>query len=258
MLGKGYNPLQNEELAMFAYDLAGEADVRVEAAGSLKGGRRVWFLLKSETLCVGDDCDQIEPYVLMYNSHDGTSAVEFMPTSIRVVCNNTLTYSRKHARGGFKFRHTTNMRDNINGGIEAMQACLKQIELWSEVMSDLSMQEVDNTWLMRFWETAYHLHVRNEPEWGTKAWDTWDKRRAETMQIWADTFDNEINDHGVKPSRWLAANAVTNWYDHVKPVRMTSRGQHTSVEEAKQWDRLFGTSSEAKQRVFELAESYKD
>lgn len=253
VLGTGYNPLQNEELAMFAYDLAGEADVRVESAGSLKGGRRVWFLLKAETLCVGNDCDEVEPYVLLYNSHDGTSAVEFMPTSIRVVCNNTLTYSRNNAKGGFKFRHTTNMRDNISGGVRAMQACLKHVELWSKEMSDLAAMDVTGGWLTRFYESAYHRYVRSEPDWGTKAYDSWLTKRDDTVRIWTSTFDREASEAGCKPSRWLAANSVTHWMDHTKPVRMTTRGLHANVDEAKQWDRLFGTSATRKEQVFERA-----
>ena len=66
VVGSEYAVLQNQELAEFCYELADEGDVTVESAGSLKGGRRIWFLLKSETLCIGRDeeCDEIAPYVL--------------------------------------------------------------------------------------------------------------------------------------------------------------------------------------------------
>ena len=71
--------------------------------------------------------------------------------------------------------------------------------------------------------------------------------------MWDETFQREVDEEGCNPTRWVAANAVTNWMDHTKPVRMTSRGLHANVDEAKQWDRLFGTSATRKEQVFELA-----
>lgn len=253
VVGKGYEPLQNEELAMFAYDLAGEADVRVESAGSLKGGRRVWFLLKAETLCVGSDCDEVEPYVLMYNSHDGSSAVEFMPTTIRVVCNNTLTMARGQRTKGFKFRHTTNLRDNIDGGIKAMRSCMDEIELWNTAMNGLASQTVDSAWLRDFWNRVYLLHVQKQPDNPThEQFDRWVERKDDLVSVWEQTFEEERY-KGCPPTKWLAANAVTRWMDHDKPVRMTKRGTHANVVEAKQWDKLFGITAGRKESVFALA-----
>ena len=252
VVGKAYEPLQNEELAMFAYDLAGEANVTIESAGSMKSGRRIWFLLKSDTLCIGNQCDEVEPYVLLYNSHDGSSAVEFMPTTVRVVCNNTLTMARSSRERGFKFRHTTNLRSNIGRGVQVMRKCMEKVELWNTAMNGLSMQEVGPQWLQEFWSKAYHELVSQEPT-NQRRVENYEIKKEGTIQLWRETFDSEASEYGLRPTRWLAANAVTNWMDYVKPIRMTARGQHADATEAKQWDRVFGTTATRKEAVFEMA-----
>ena len=60
-----------------------------ETAGSLHGGRRVWVLATlPEHVEVGSDA--VRPYVLLMNSHDGSTAVIAATTPVRVVCMNTL------------------------------------------------------------------------------------------------------------------------------------------------------------------------
>ena len=61
-----------------------------ETAGALKGGRHIWMLARlPKTLRAAGD-DEIKPYVLLANSHNGTRALRMIPTTIRVVCANTL------------------------------------------------------------------------------------------------------------------------------------------------------------------------
>lgn len=90
IVSTGYKPVQNAELADFCELLASEDDtVKVESAGSIRGGERVWFLLRGESFSVRGE-DELKPYILVSNGHDGKTAVRCTPTSVRVVCSNTL------------------------------------------------------------------------------------------------------------------------------------------------------------------------
>ena len=67
------------------------AAIHFETAGSLHGGRRVWVLATlPDHVEVGGD--PVRPYVLLMNSHDGSTAVIAATTPIRVVCQNTLNW----------------------------------------------------------------------------------------------------------------------------------------------------------------------
>lgn len=75
--------MQNHEAFAFVDQLLGSA-IHFETAGSLHGGRRVWVLATlPEHVEVGSDA--VRPYVLLMNSHDGSTAVVAAATPIRIV-----------------------------------------------------------------------------------------------------------------------------------------------------------------------------
>jgi Domain of unknown function (DUF932) len=75
--------VQNHEAFTFIDQLLGSS-IHFETAGSLHGGRRVWVLatLPDHVEVGGDD---VRPYVLLMNSHDGSTAVVVATAPIRVV-----------------------------------------------------------------------------------------------------------------------------------------------------------------------------
>lgn len=83
-----YRVVQNEDAFAFTDALLGEG-VRYETAGSLQSGRRVWMLAKlpNEYIILGE---QVSPYLVFSNTHDGSGAIKVAMTPVRVVCSNTL------------------------------------------------------------------------------------------------------------------------------------------------------------------------
>ncbi len=72
-----YKILQNLEAFKFTDELLG-SDILYETAGSLQGGRKFWLLAKLSNEYRFND-DEITPYLVLSNSHDGSAPV-------RVVC----------------------------------------------------------------------------------------------------------------------------------------------------------------------------
>lgn len=65
----------------------------IETAGSLKGGRKIWALAnlgEESNLGTAASPDVVKGYLLAATSCDGSMASEFLFTSVRVVCDNTL------------------------------------------------------------------------------------------------------------------------------------------------------------------------
>lgn len=91
-----YKVVQNHEAFAFADELLGEG-VRFETAGSLQNGRKVWLLAKlpeSYTITGDDVC----PYMVFSNSHDGSGSIKVAMTPIRIVCQNTLNLALNNAK----------------------------------------------------------------------------------------------------------------------------------------------------------------
>lgn len=118
IVGTRYEPLQNVDAFRWFDPLVAEGNVKLEAAGSVKGGRHVWILARIDDapVQVGTRSDDIvNPYLLLSNSHDGTRAVTVTFTPIRVVCWNTLSAANRAAdRPGANARKVRHTRAAVN------------------------------------------------------------------------------------------------------------------------------------------------
>ena len=107
-----YKVVQNEEAFAFTDQLLGEG-ITYETAGSLQGGRRTWILAKLPQRYIISG-DEITPYLVFMNSHDGTGAIKAAMTPIRVVCQNTLNLALSNAKRSWSANHV----GNINGKLD--------------------------------------------------------------------------------------------------------------------------------------------
>lgn len=85
-----YQLFQNKEAFDWCRPLVESGEWNVETAGSLKRGQVCWILLSQGTVSILPE-DKLNQYLLLTFAHDGKTAVRLGLTSVRVVCNNTLT-----------------------------------------------------------------------------------------------------------------------------------------------------------------------
>jgi phage/plasmid-like protein (TIGR03299 family) len=111
-----YHPVQNKDAFSFMDSLVEDGSIKYHTAGSLRGGKNVWILAKIGSFDVLKD-DQVDKYLLLYNSHDGTGALRCFFTATRVVCANTASIALSKGRSeGLYLRHTPNI---VNRTVEA-------------------------------------------------------------------------------------------------------------------------------------------
>ncbi len=126
-----YKVVQNDEAFAFTDGLLGEG-VRYETAGALLDGRKVWILARMprEFIINGE---QISPYLVFSNTHDGSGAIKVAVTPIRVVCNNTLNLALSTAKRSWSMVHT----GDVQGKMEEAKQTLFMAE---EYMSRLGRE----------------------------------------------------------------------------------------------------------------------
>src|SRR3990167_8361757 len=91
VVSKRYHTVQPREVLEFYRDLTEVSGYELETAGILKGGRKFWALARTGQGAALKGNDQVNGYLLLATSCDGTLATTATPTTVRVVCNNTLT-----------------------------------------------------------------------------------------------------------------------------------------------------------------------
>lgn len=128
--GDRYELFQNHEAFNWCRPLAESELWHFETAGSLKEGKVCWILMNQGEIELVNQ-DKLKQYLLFTWSHDGSKAIQVMPTTIRVVCNNTLQVALSDAKICSKIRHTLNMTPKLE----------EVRKMYSEVKQSFTKQE---------------------------------------------------------------------------------------------------------------------
>jgi len=250
LVSKGYKSFENIDVAKFADALAGaDAATIVETAGTLYNSRRVFVLVKLPQVIKATSEDISEQYVLISNGHGGTASFSAYPTSIRVVCANTLKWSLRDAAKGLSFRHSGNIEEKLGQvrqvlGIAAQETAKFQEQVSALVGTTLLGDKL-TTFLNDSYEIAFGKFDSLEGESLIKALAKRDAVIAQQREL----LENEKNSlDGIRGTAWSALNAVTEYHDHYR-----GRGKAVAISQVRAHSNLFGVSSDAKTKTLRKA-----
>ena len=135
VVGERYQVVQNTDAFEFTDALLGEG-VKYETAGSLKEGKIIWLLAKlpNQYKILGEN---IDPFVLFCNHHDGTGAIKVVMTPVRVYCLNTLNLSLRTAKRTWSGRHTTNITSKLDEARETLALANSYMDALNNQFEDL-------------------------------------------------------------------------------------------------------------------------
>lgn len=228
-----YHPLQNLKAFQWFNFLLHEGSASLEAAGALKGGKRIWVLARvnQDELEVKDG-DTVKPYLLLSNSHDGTSAVWIQFTVIRTVCWNTLSaalssrYEQERQKTAIRIRHSASLDEQLTIASHALDFARQQFTQSIAEYRAIAKQQIDKE---RF-EVYVAKVLQVDDPLAIRAFD----------QIKANFLEGRGNQG---ETLWDAYNGVTEWIDH-------QRGRSTATRLESAW---FGDGSRLRTRAHEVA-----
>jgi phage/plasmid-like protein (TIGR03299 family) len=101
-----YKIVQPRDTIEFFDDLIQVVGLKLDTAGTMFGGKRFWALAKIDEQALTRKTDVFKGYLLLTTSADGSTTTEARFTSVRVVCNNTLTMAMAgKSAGSVKMSH---------------------------------------------------------------------------------------------------------------------------------------------------------
>lgn len=234
VVSDGYRVVQPADVMGFFGKLVELGGFQMETAGVLSHGRRVWALAKVNQGADVIEGDTVRPYVLLGTSYDGTMATVAKFTSIRVVCNNTITAALGREHGGtVRVLHSERFNPDavrMELGIVGdnwERFLVQSRKLAGETMSKIEADAFVTALLEPFHNSRMAL---NETRGYKRIMDLFSGQA-----IGADI-------PGVAGTRWAMLNAVTELVDHER-----GRSANTRIESA--W---FGTGAVLKNKALEL------
>ena len=232
MVKEGYNPLQNTEAFKFFEPFIENKLATLETAGCLFGGKKVFILAKlnSDNLVVSKD-DEIEKYVLLSNSHDGSQALKIGFTPIRVVCNNTLTMAENNeASKLIRVTHKRDIVQSITELRETMDLVNQQFLATEEQYKYLASRNVNLADLHKYVKQVFSLE-KLEELYDKEADEIAESRKKLIARI------EEIFELEPVHNAWTMYNSVNYYLNHERGRNLESRYNHMWFGHSKRYDR---------------------
>jgi phage/plasmid-like protein (TIGR03299 family) len=248
-----YHVFQNSEAFDFMDSLVGDKLAMYETAGALRGGRKVWMLARIPREYHATPEDVIHPYLLLVNSHDGSTALRMIPTTVRVVCANTLNLAMSRASGasggeGVTIRHRPSLEGRVREARQKLGIVVARFDRFDDELHAMLARRVGQAELSAYFESLVPApEGKPDPSGlGERA----RQHRQRTLDSLADNFEHPSNAlRGMRGTAWAAYNAVSQWADHQRAFR----GEGRQRDESRLGSVWFGSSHQLKQRAYQAA-----
>jgi phage/plasmid-like protein (TIGR03299 family) len=184
--------------------------------------------------------DDVRGYCLLFNAHDGTSALRAYLTPVRVVCQNTLNAAlgTKHTTA-VCIRHTKSAPDQLKQAADVLSRMQEAMQATGDTYRALAARGMNAREL-----AAYIEAVIPSPKDETPS-DTLIERRAAIADLIF--HGRHVQDGGADArtgyaTAWRAYNAVTEYFDHYRPKEAKSDSARMKAYDSA----LFGGNAQIK------------
>lgn len=237
-VGPRYTPLQNRTAFDFFQPFLDAGEASLHTAGSLHEGEKIWVLSKinrdNTEIVKGDE---VAKFMLLSNSHDGTTAIRVGFTPIRVVCANTM--AQAHGSGDSKLiriRHTRNSQTNLERIRDTMDAINASFETHAEQFKFLASRDFNQKDVAKYVRILLDVDKKPESEIKTRTRNTID-------EIMGLIEGPRQSMEGVRGTWWAAYNGYNEYLNY-------KQGRNADNRMASLW---LGTNANENANALELA-----
>jgi phage/plasmid-like protein (TIGR03299 family) len=237
VVGSRYEPINNSQAFSFFDPLVDRAEAIYHTAGVLGNGEKIWLLAKLPGyIRIGRQGDPVEKYVLLYNSHDGSSNIRLKLTAVRVVCQNTLSAALQGTEQEARIKHTASAKDRLQEAHKLLGLTNQLYQQLDYIFNRMSLRKLTGQQLVNYVKTL----IPNNPNAESNA--RTENMRCEIIRLHDDVADAAMH----RGTVFGAVNAVAEYTDH-HPVQKDASKQLKSI-----W--FGGSGEQLKLRAFKLAE----
>jgi phage/plasmid-like protein (TIGR03299 family) len=235
VVGSRYEVISNTKAFSFFDGLVERSEAIYHTAGVLGKGERCWILARLPGYIRVGKNDPIEKFVLLVNSHDGSTPTLAKLTNVRVVCQNTLSTALAGSDQSVSVRHTANSAQKLEDAHKLMglyNSLYRQLEY---IFNRMALKNITGKQLVEY---ANILIPANEEAESTTRTDN-------IREMILNLHESGKGAETTRGTVWGAYNAIAEYTDHVA-------SSHNPQKQLKSiW---FGSGEKLKQRAFQLAQ----
>jgi len=256
ILSERYEIVQNVEAWGFMDNVLGSGQAVYHTAGALRGGRIMWVLAKRPGVAEIVPGDELEKYLLLTTSHDGSKALSLHTTPIRVVCGNTMRAALSTGRNAISIKHTSDIHNRIE---KAEQALLSGDAYFRDMVNaskELAQSPMKESSFNLFIEEL--LNPTHKPAPVSTA-PTYMDGVADRLRELFYTGRGQDNPK-VRGTAWAAYNAVTEYVDYYSHVqKIGTEPQSGLVAQDRRLERSwYGRGQDTRNEAFNLLLNYRN
>ena len=250
---KDFRPLQNREGIRIFDSIFGRGKRVYHTGGYLGVGEAIWLLAELPKKIRVLEGDEVMPYALFTNSHNGSIAIDFRLTTVRVVCQNTLSlalnddmrktvFKRSHqgSYAGLENEVKAFFADTLNA-VDDLEAQFRQM-VYRKFDDDLVKEYVESLFPMPVRPKKADVDSRVERLFMARLQKI---ERAQEGVNYLRKAGLGMDLPGVQGSLWATFNAVLEYVDH-----------HAAKGAPGISSTLLGTGAALKRKAFDLAAAY--
>jgi phage/plasmid-like protein (TIGR03299 family) len=252
IVGSKYEIMQNKTAFSFFDSIVADGKIFYETAGALGNGERIFITAKLPDVLRISRNDEIEKYLFLTTSHDGSGSIMAAFTPVRIVCNNTLNMALKNHSNAVFIKHTANAGDKLHQAARIMNIQNTTGEILETLFKKWARVAVSDK------ETKKLIALAMAPNKEVFAAVATDAKRFDFSrqfedvcgQVWeyAQTADSQQMET-TKGTIFGAYNAITGFYQNVADYK-TPNSKLNSI--------MFGTGLDRTKKAFEICSNAND
>jgi phage/plasmid-like protein (TIGR03299 family) len=234
-VGAGYAVRQNWQHFEFV-DALLEANggSHYDSAGALGNGSRIWLSVRvpKADFAVGDD--KHETYLVFASSHDATLAHTAKLSSVRVVCQNTLTAALNDGEKMFRVKHTKQANARLDTAKLLMSGVVANAQNLQAKLDRLANRKMTRESMVSILNRLFPVPKEENANTTRR-----ENVISEVLNLYA------ANDNDAFPEQrgtaYAMLNAVTNYTDHLRTARITKDRSGMDITTARAENAVMGT-----------------
>jgi phage/plasmid-like protein (TIGR03299 family) len=242
LVGSRYEIVQNRDAFGFFDAIIDSGEAIFETAGALGKGERIFVTAKlpEDMLVAGEPCNK---YIILTNSHDGTSSIIAGFTTVRIVCNNTLQAALHGLENKVSIQHRSGAKERLTEAYKVMNIASKYMGEVEQVFNEFAKKPISDIELKKYITNVMQPIIKGSTEAEKEILSTRLKNQVESIYEFALSHPTQTT-NAARGTIWGAYNSISGYYNYSHKFKN---------DEQKFNSQLFGNANTRIEKAFKKA-----